>query len=60
MQHSNVAYRVGPLRSALAPNECHRFHHLKWPGVGDVNFGMFTLLWDRLYGRFRQNGQTVT
>jgi len=52
MQHSNVAYRVGPLRLVLALNECHRFHHLKWPGVGDVNFGLFTLLWDRLYGTF--------
>lgn len=48
MQHSNADYRVGPLRSVLALNEGHRFHHLKWGGVGDVNFGLFTLLYDRL------------
>lgn len=48
MQHSNADYTVGPLRGWLALNEGHRFHHLKWAGIGDVNFGLFTLLWDRL------------
>src|SRR4051812_43052301 len=48
MQHSNADYRVGPLRTWLALNEAHRFHHLKWAGVGDVNFGLFTLVYDRL------------
>jgi sterol desaturase/sphingolipid hydroxylase (fatty acid hydroxylase superfamily) len=46
MQHSNADYRVGPLRYVLALNEGHRFHHLKWGGVGDVNFGLFTLIYD--------------
>lgn len=50
MQHSNVDYQVGPLRYILALNEGHRFHHLKWGGVGDVNFGLFTNLWDHLLG----------
>ncbi|GGN67922.1 sterol desaturase family protein [Nocardia rhizosphaerihabitans] len=48
LQHSNADYRVGPLKYVLALNEGHRFHHLKWAGVGDVNFGLFTLLWDHL------------
>jgi sterol desaturase/sphingolipid hydroxylase (fatty acid hydroxylase superfamily) len=48
LQHSNADYRVGPLRGVLALNEGHRFHHLKWAGVGDVNFGLFTLVYDRL------------
>ena len=52
LQHSNADYRVGPLRTWLALNEGHRFHHLKWPGIGDVNFGLFTLVWDRLLGTF--------
>ncbi|MBF6183228.1 sterol desaturase family protein [Nocardia otitidiscaviarum] len=47
LQHSNVDYRVGPLRAVLALNQAHRFHHLKWAGIGDVNFGLFTLIWDR-------------
>ncbi|ANN15504.1 fatty acid hydroxylase [Amycolatopsis orientalis] len=52
LQHSNVDYRVGPLRLVLALNQAHRFHHLKWAGVGDVNFGLFTLLWDHLLGTY--------
>lgn len=48
MQHSNADYRVGPLRYVLSLNEGHRFHHLKWGGVGDVNFGLFTLIYDHL------------
>ena len=48
LQHSNADYRVGFAKYVLALNEGHRFHHLKWAGVGDVNFGLFTLLWDHL------------
>lgn len=52
LQHSNVAYSVGSLRYVLAVNEVHRFHHQKDPGLGDVNFGLFTTLWDHLLGTF--------
>ncbi|GAA4642374.1 sterol desaturase family protein [Gordonia humi] len=52
MQHSNADYRVGPMRYVLALNAGHRFHHLKHPGDGDVNFGLFTLVWDHLAGTF--------
>ncbi|GAA3140160.1 sterol desaturase family protein [Planomonospora alba] len=52
LQHSNADYRVGALKYVLALNEGHRFHHLKWAGVGDVNFGLFTLVWDHLLGTF--------
>ncbi|WP_216612779.1 sterol desaturase family protein [Myxococcus xanthus] len=50
MQHSNADYTVGPMKYLLALNAGHRFHHLKWAGVGDVNFGFFTHLWDYLLG----------
>ncbi|MFI5498445.1 sterol desaturase family protein [Nocardia asteroides] len=52
LQHSNADYRVGPLTYVLALNAGHRFHHLKWAGAGDVNFGLFTLLWDHLLGTY--------
>jgi len=52
LQHSNADYRVGSLRYLLALNEGHRFHHLKWAGVGDVNFGLFTLVWDHVLRTF--------
>ncbi|WP_433723258.1 sterol desaturase family protein [Nocardia sp. CA-129566] len=48
LQHSNADYRVGPAKYLLALNEGHRFHHLKFAGIGDVNFGLFTLIWDHL------------
>ncbi|WP_200841977.1 sterol desaturase family protein [Actinomadura sp. K4S16] len=52
LQHSNVDYRIGPAKHVLALNEGHRFHHLKWAGIGDVNFGLFTLIWDHLLGTY--------
>ncbi len=30
----------------------HRFHHRKEPALGDVNFGLFTTLWDHLLGTY--------
>lgn len=51
LQHSNADYYVPSwARRLLALNLVHRFHHLKWPVVGDVNFGLFTNIWDRLLG----------
>ncbi|WP_417461184.1 sterol desaturase family protein [Kordiimonas sp.] len=50
LQHSNVDVKIGPLRFLLALSPLHRFHHIKWPVEGDVNFGLFTTIWDRLLG----------
>jgi len=52
VQHSNVDYATGPFDRILAVNVVHRFHHLRWPGVGDVNFGLFFTVWDRLLGTY--------
>lgn len=46
LQHTNVDVRVGPLKFILALSPVHRFHHLKSAGDGDVNFGLFTNIWD--------------
>ena len=50
LQHSNVAYFSGPLKHILAINSVHRFHHLNTAKEGDVNFGLFTTLTDRILG----------
>lgn len=50
LQHSNVDMRIGSLRHVWAVAPVHRFHHRKWAGIGDVNFGLFTTFWDRLLG----------
>ena len=52
VQHSNVDYHADAVRWLVAVNELHRFHHLKWPGVGDANFGLFFTVWDRLLGTY--------
>lgn len=50
LQHSNVAYFTGPLKYILAVNVVHRFHHIGNAKEGDVNFGLFTNLTDRILG----------
>lgn len=52
LQHSNVDYAVGPLGRWWALNGGHRLHHLSQPGAGDTNFGLYTLIWDRLLGTY--------
>ena len=52
LQHANADYRIGPFKYLLATAEVHRFHHVRGP-QGDVNFGLFTTLWDHAAGCFR-------
>ena len=52
VQHSNVDIRLGPLNRVLAVATVHRFHHQASPTLGDVNFGLFTTIWDHLLGTF--------
>lgn len=56
LQHSNVEMRIGPLVYVWAVAPGHRHHHLASQTEGDVNFGLFTLLWDRLLGTVRVDG----
>jgi len=41
------------VRGWLAAAEIHRLHHRKQAILGDVNFGLFTTLWDRVLGTYR-------
>lgn len=50
LQHSNVDMRPGVLGRLMAWAPLHRFHHLRYGRAGDVNFGLFFTLWDRLLG----------
>ncbi len=52
LQHSNADMRIGALKYIFATNEIHRFHHRKEKGIGDVNFGLFLVIWDYLLGTF--------
>ena len=53
LQHSNVDVRVGPLVHLWAVGPAHRFHHSNRAGEEDVNFGLFSSVWDYLLGTFR-------
>lgn len=46
----NARMRLGPLRWAWAVAPLHRFHHNNAPDESDVNFGLFTTVWDRFLG----------
>ena len=53
LQHSNVDYVVGRTASRwFALNSGHRLHHVRRVPEGDVNFGLFLLVWDRMFGTF--------
>ncbi|WP_029416442.1 sterol desaturase family protein, partial [Brevundimonas bacteroides] len=58
LQHSNVDMRIGPLVYIWAVAPAHRHHHLASQSDGDVNFGLFTSLWDHLLGTFRHGSDT--
>jgi sterol desaturase/sphingolipid hydroxylase (fatty acid hydroxylase superfamily) len=53
LQHANVDYRIGPFQHLLAVGSAHRLHHVNWEGEGDVNFGLFFTIWDRVLGTLR-------
>jgi len=59
VQHANVDLRIGPLRRVLAVATVHRFHHQGSPVLGDVNFGLFTTIWDHLLGTFHYEERTT-
>lgn len=54
LQHANVDYKTGPLGHWMAWNAGHRLHHVDDEVAGNVNFGLFTLVWDRLLGSYRR------
>ncbi|QFZ84770.1 DUF3703 domain-containing protein [Variovorax paradoxus] len=52
-QHSNLDYRVGPLRFIVGAAEVHRWHHKREYEDAQVNYGEFWMVWDHLFGTFR-------
>lgn len=53
VQHSNVAFELGPLKNYLAIGKVHHLHHVNWGKEGDCNFGLFFSHWDKLFGTFQ-------
>lgn len=55
LQHSNVDMKTGVLGYIWAVAPAHRHHHIASASLGDVNFGLFTTIWDHLLGTFILN-----
>lgn len=53
-QHANLDYSVGVFRHLLGVAEAHRWHHKKAYEDAQVNFGEWLMLWDHLFGTYRQ------
>ena len=51
--HSPIRLHLGVLGRYIVDNRVHRIHHSLEPAHFDKNFGMFTTLWDRLFGTYR-------
>jgi sterol desaturase/sphingolipid hydroxylase (fatty acid hydroxylase superfamily) len=48
--HSITRLNLGPLGRVIQDNRFHRIHHSIQPEHYDKNFGVFTTLWDVLFG----------
>lgn len=59
-QHANLDYSLGPLRCVLGVAESHRWHHKREYEDAQVNFGEFWLLWDHLFGTYRDPRMTLS
>ncbi len=53
LQHANVDMRLGILGPIWAAAPAHRHHHVASAKDGDVNFGLFTLIWDHALGTYK-------
>jgi sterol desaturase/sphingolipid hydroxylase (fatty acid hydroxylase superfamily) len=53
LQHANIAYADAPLHWLWATPRMHRFHHSPDRAESDSNFGNLTLVWDQLFGTWR-------
>ena len=57
--HTQYINRLGFLEWFMATPSHHRVHHEKNPQYIDRNMGMFLIVWDRLFGTFTPEKETV-
>lgn len=56
LQHANADLRIGALGRWWTVAPAHRYYHIASARDGNVNFGLFTTVCDRLLGTFRAAG----
>jgi alkylglycerol monooxygenase len=52
--HTRLIGRLGPLEWVLNTPSHHRVHHARNPKYVDRNYGGTLIIWDRLFGTFRE------
>src|SRR5262249_51894109 len=57
--HTQHVGRLGPLEWVMVTPSHHRVHHGVNPQYRDKNFGMFLIVWDRLFGTFQREEEEV-
>ena len=55
--HTRAIGRLGPLEWVLCTPSHHRVHHARNPKYIDRNYGGTLIVWDRLFGTFRQEDE---
>lgn len=53
LQHANIRYADAPLHWVWATARMHRFHHSPDRADSDSNFGNLTVVWDQVFGTWR-------
>ncbi len=57
--HSNTIGKLGWLEGILVTPSMHRVHHGSQPQYIDKNYGEFTAIWDRMFGTYQEENETV-
>lgn len=53
LQHANLPLQNGWLNHVFSTNDVHRWHHSARAGEGDTNFGRSLVIWDQVFGTYR-------
>jgi sterol desaturase/sphingolipid hydroxylase (fatty acid hydroxylase superfamily) len=57
--HSNTVPKLGWLEGIMVTPSMHRVHHGSQPQYIDKNYGEFFAIWDRLFGTYQEEEETV-
>ena len=57
--HTDTIRRLGPFEQVLNTPSHHRVHHGSNPQYLDRNHGSILIVWDKLFGTFEPEGETV-
>ncbi|MCB1645629.1 MAG: sterol desaturase family protein, partial [Pseudomonadales bacterium] len=57
--HTRHIRRLGPLEWLLVTPSNHRVHHARNPEYIDKNYGGVFIIWDRMFGTFKDEDETI-